>query len=439
MARRTLPLYLVILILFMAALAWAKEAHKPEASDDFPSDVASVWFDLLYDVVKTEQSSPPVASRIYGIAAVTLYEAVVPGSLANRSLVDQLNGPLSVPQLEPHKKYHWPTVANSALARAVRGLFPKASQGSLDAIDALEQELTAEFQASVPPPVFDRSAAQGEVVADAVLAWASTDGFTTLNNCPYTPPVEPGLWEPTPPGFVPPLQPCWGQLQPLVLTPGDECAPPPPPYSTDPASEFYALAWEVYQTNVNLTEEQRTIAQYWADGAGATGTPPGHWIAIMGQLARNDSLSLMAAAEGYVRIGLAVADTFIDCWRTKYLYNLLRPVTYIQDIIDPDWLPLLVTPPFPEHTSGHSTQSGAVATVLTDLFGDKAFTDTTHTDHSLTPPQAPRTFTSFDEAAEEAAVSRLYGGIHYRSSNDNGLAQGRCIGQAILERIVFKR
>jgi PAP2 superfamily len=214
----------------------------------------------------------------------------------------------------------------------------------------------------------------------------------------------------------------------LVLTPGDECAPPPPPYSTDPASEFYALAWEVYQTNVNPTEEQRTIAPYWADGAGATGTPSGHWIAIMGQLARNDSLSLMAAAEGYVRIGLAVADAFIDCWRTKYLYNLLRPVTYIQDIIDPDWLPLLVTPPFPEHTSGHATQSGAVATVLTDLFGDKAFTDTTHTDHGLTPPQAPRTFTSFDEAAKEVAVSRLYGGIHYRSGNDNGLAQGRCIG-----------
>jgi hypothetical protein len=204
MAWRTLPLCLVILVLFMASLAWAKEAHKPEASDDFPSDVASDWFDLLYDVVKTEQSSPPVASRIYGIATVTLYEAVVPGSLANRSLVDQLNGLLSVPQLEPHKKYHWPPVANSALARAVRGLLPNASQGSLDAIDALEQALTAEFQASVPPPVFERSVAQGEVVADAVLAWASTDGFTTFNKCPYTPPVGPGLWEQTPPSFAPP-------------------------------------------------------------------------------------------------------------------------------------------------------------------------------------------------------------------------------------------
>jgi hypothetical protein len=424
----------------MASSAWAKEAYHPRAADDFPSDVASVWFDLLYDVVKNEQSSPPVASRIYGIAAVTLYEAIVSGSLEHRSLVDQLNDLAAVPRPKSHMQHHWPTVAHSALARAVRGLFPNASRGSLDAITALEHALTAAFRSSVPLPIYARSVAQGRAVARAVLAWASTDGFPTLNNCPYTPPAGPGLWVPTPPAFVPnPLQPCWGQLRPFVLTSSDACAPPPPPmYSTDPASEFYALALEVYLTNLTLTDAQTTVANYWADGAGATGTPPGHWIAIMGQ-ARNDRLSLMAAAEGYVRVGLAVADAFIGCWQTKYTYNLLRPVTYIQDIIDADWLPLLVTPPFPEYASGHSTQSGAVATVLTDLFGVQAFTDTTHSDHGLRPPQTPRTFRSFDEAAEEAARSRLYGGIHYASGNTNGLAQGRCIGQVILDRITFRR
>ena len=434
------PLCLVILLLLTTPWAWAGR-HNPTTADDFPSDVASVWFDLLYDVVKNEQSSPPVASRIYGIAAVTLYEAIVPGSREHRSLVGQLNDFAAVPQPKPHTQYHWPTVAHSALARAVRGLFPNASQGSLDAINALEHALTAEFQSSVPPPVYARSVAQGRTVARAVLAWASTDGFPTLNNCPYTPPAGPGLWVPTPPAFVPnPLQSCWGQLRPFVLTSSDACAPPPPPrYSTDPASEFYALALEVYLTNLTLTDAQTTVANYWADGAGATGTPPGHWIAIMGQIARNDGLSLMAAAEGYARVGLAVADAFIGCWQTKYTYNVLRPVTYIQDIIDVDWLPLLVTPPFPEYASGHSTQSGAVATVLTDLFGMKTFTDTTHRDHDLMPPQTPRTFRSFDEAAAEAALSRLYGGIHYASGNTNGLAQGRCIGQVILDRIAFKR
>jgi hypothetical protein len=439
--RRMLLLGLVILVLLLASSAWGKEGSNPKALDGFPSDVASVWFDRLYDMVKTEQSSPPVASRIYAIAAVTLYEAIVPGSRENKSLVGQLNALASVPQLDPHKTYHWPTVANAALAQAIKGLFPTASSDSLSAINTLEEAFAAQFQARVPPPVYDRSVAQGQAVAEAMLMWAATDGFTILNNCPYTPPAGPGLWMPTPPSFAPQsLQPCWGQLRPLVLIAGGECAPPPPPmYSTDPTSNFYALALEAYQINLTLTDEQATIAEYWADNAGATGTPPGHWIAIVGQLARTQSLSLMAAAEAYARVGLAVADAFISCWQIKYISNLLRPVSYIRAVIDVDWLPLLVTPSFPSYTSGHSTQSGAVATVLTDLFGVQAFTDTTHSDHGLTPPQTPRTFTSFDEAADEAAVSRLYAGIHYPFDNDNGLAQGRCIGQVILDRIAFKR
>jgi hypothetical protein len=229
-------------------------------------------------------------------------------------------------------------------------------------------------------------------------------------------------------------------VRPFVLTSGEECAPPPPPaYSEDPASEFYALATDVYTINLNLTAEQRTIAQYWADNAGSTGTPPGHWIAIVGQIARTHGLSLMAAAEAYTRVGLAVADAFISCWQTKYTYNLLRPVIYIQDVIDPTWVPLLVTPSFPSYTSGHSAQSGAAAAVLTDMFGVVAFTDTLFTDHNLVPPQAPRAFISFEEAAEEAAISRLYGGIHYLFDNNNGLAQGQCIGQVMLDRVKFSQ
>jgi membrane-associated phospholipid phosphatase len=205
------------------------------------------------------------------------------------------------------------------------------------------------------------------------------------------------------------------------------------------ASTFFAHAREVYTTNVNLTEEQRTIARYWADSAVATGTPPGHWVAIVGQIARNEGLSLMVAAEGYARVGLAVADAFIGCWRAKYTYTLLRPETYITRFIDPAWLPLLITAGFPSYTSGHATQSGAAATVLTDLFGVQPFTDTLHQDHQLEPPLAPRRFDSFDEAAEEAALSRLYSGIHYRFDNDQGLAQGWCIGQAIMDRVHFTR
>ena len=158
--------------------------------------------------------------------------------------------------------------------------------------------------------------AHGQAVADAILTWAATDGYATVNNCQYVSNPVPGAWEPTPPGFNPtPLQPCWGQLRPMVLASGTECPPPGhPEFSTDSGSEFYAAALEAYQTGLTLTTEQKTIANYWADGAGATGTPPGHWIAIVGQLARNDGLSLAMAAEAYVRVGIAVTDAFIQCW-----------------------------------------------------------------------------------------------------------------------------
>jgi PAP2 superfamily len=409
-------------------------------AQEIDAEVAVEWFDLLYDVVKTERVTPPTASRVYGIAAVALYEAVVPSSHEHQSLAGQLNELSPLPKPIPHKMYQWPTVANSALARVIKGLFPNASQHSLDRIHALEHVFATQLRSSLAPPVYERSVAQGQAVAEAILTWAATDGLATLDNCPYVPPVGPGLWEPTPPAFAPmPLQPCWGQLRPLVLTSGAECAPPPhPAYSEDVRSGFYANALDVYHTNLNLTDEQRTIAIFWADGPGDTGTPPGHWVAIMGQIAKHDALSLIDAAEGYARVGIAVADAFIGCWHAKYTYNLLRPVTYIRDLIDADWLSLINTPAFPEYTSGHSTQSGAVATVLSDMFGVKAFTDTTHSDHGLVPPLEPRSFRSFEEAAEEAALSRLYGGIHYAFGNNNGLAQGHCIGQVILDRVTFK-
>jgi membrane-associated phospholipid phosphatase len=187
-----------------------------------------------------------------------------------------------------------------------------------------------------------------------------------------------------------------------------------------------------------LQYEQKTIADFWSDGAGATGTPPGHWIAIVSQIARKDVLSLAEAAEAYSRVGIALHDAFIGSWNTKYTYNLLRPVTYVNGNIDVNWMPYIVTPNFPSYPSGHSMQSSAAAYVLTEMFGVKQFTDTTHIDHGLVPSPKPRTFNSFYEAAAEAAVSRLYGGIHFSFDNDDGLASGECIGRTIHERANFK-
>jgi membrane-associated phospholipid phosphatase len=202
-------------------------------------------------------------------------------------------------------------------------------------------------------------------------------------------------------------------------------------------TDSYAAAFEVYTVGLGLTDEQKTIADFWSDGPLATGTPPGHWIAIVSQIARNDELSLAAAAEAYARVGIAVHDAFIACWHAKFTFNLQRPVTYIRQNISANWTSYIATPPFPSFTSGHSTQSGAAARVLTDMFGIKSFTDTTRTDHGLVPALPSRTFNSFDEAAAEAAVSRLYGGIHYTFDNNAGLACGQCIGQKIQERVSF--
>ncbi len=440
MPTTALPAAVAAALLFLAPVAGA-DRRDENAADHYPSTVASVWFDTLYDVIRSERTAPPPASRIYGVTAVALYEAVAPGSLENRSLVGQLNGLTLVPQPRKNdRKYHWSAVANAALARTIRGIFTSLTPANRAAIDALESAFGAQFQARSKKKDFDRSVEHGRAVADAILEWAAADGFAAFEGCPYVPAPVPGAWRPTTPAFVPnPVEPCWGQIRPMVLLSGEECAPPSQPiFSTDPGSVCFAAAREVYETSLTLTDEQKATADFWADNAGATGTPPGHWIALVGQIARNDALSLAAAAEAYARVGIAVTDAFIQCWNTKYADNLQRPVTFVQDNLAPGWLPYLATPAFPTYTSGHSTQSGAAATVLTDLFGTRSFTDTIRADHHLTPALAPRTFASFAEAAAEAAVSRLYAGIHFSFDNRDGLASGQCVGRTILERVRFK-
>ena len=424
-------------VLFAAASAPAD--RRPTHAEDFGAEAAFLWFETLYRIVQIEGTAPPAAARNYGIASVAFYEAVVPGSRHHRSLVGQLNGLTSLPRAGK-ADHHWPSAANAAMGDVVRGLYPDMSEESRDLLNHLEADLAGRYEKDQPADALRRSVALGQDVANAVLAWAAQDGYQRLSSCGYTTPAGPGRWVPTAPAFAPPLQPCWGQIRTMVLTSGSECAPgAPPAYSTEPTSEFYAHAFVVHRTRLSLTEAQKEVAHYWADGPGTTGTPPGHSIAIMSGFVQEDGMSLMEAAEGYARVGLAVHDAFIACWSTKYAHNLMRPVTYIQQFIDRSWKPLLGTPNFPEYASGHSTQSGATAVVLTDLFGPRAFTDTTRSRHRLEPSIADRSFGTIEEAAEEAAVSRLYGGIHYPFGNQDGLAQGRCIGRAVVERVAFRK
>ncbi|MEX2622573.1 MAG: vanadium-dependent haloperoxidase [Acidimicrobiia bacterium] len=397
-----------------------------EGAGEFDAEVADAYAGLALELIATTPGfSPPVASRVLGCMGVALYESVVPGMDGYRSLHAMLPG-FPVTPLSPGSEYHWPTVANHALATILMRLFPSDAP-NLGQVAALQESF--DVGVDVPRAVRSRSVERGVTVAEMVSLWAMSDGGHQgyLHNFPanYVIPQGQGLWEPTPPGFQEiPLQPHWGANRPFVDA---GCSvPPPPSYSVDTNSDFFGYAAEVHETGTSLTPAEQEVALFWADDPG-TITPAGHSVSMLRQVLAAEKASLKIAAEAYLRVGCAIADSFIQCWDVKYTWNLVRPVTSIRANLDSEWSPLVSTPPFPEYSSGHSTQSGAWAEVMTSLFGDGyQFTDHTHDDMGL----SPRTFSSFQDAAEEAAVSRLYGGIHYRFSNDNGLEAGRCVGRS---------
>jgi PAP2 superfamily/TAT (twin-arginine translocation) pathway signal sequence len=402
------------------------------APEHFDARVATTWLDLTRTLIRTTPGyTPPVAARALGYIGLTLYEAVVPGSRRYRSLRRVLPNPPDLPH--GRAELHWPAVANAALADIARFLFPTTADANKAAIAELESSLVEQFAHEVHPRLLARSIQRGRTVAQRIFEWSTGDGGHEgyLRNFPpnYAPPVGPGLWVPTPPGFQPALQPFWGANRCTVLTSGAACPPGDhTPYSADPSSTFHAEAMEVYDAVNHLTPEQRAIAVFWSDDPGITATPPGHSFSIATQVLRAERVSLMTAAETYLKVGLAVSDAFVACWNAKYRYNLLRPVSYIRERINPGWLPILNTPPFPEYPSGHSVQSGAAFTVLANLLGHAyTFVDHTHDERGL----PARQFRSFGHAAQEAALSRLYGGIHFRPATELGLVQGECIGQAV--------
>ena len=412
-------------------LARATRSARPLTTEEFDAAVPTAWFDLVLRLIRTTPGySPPVASRALGCLGVGLYESLVPGMPDHVSLAGMLHGFEAPSPSGLGVAYHWPSVANTALATMTRSLFPTAPEALRAEVDTLETDLSD----GVPRGIAQRSADRGRIVAAAVDAWSRTDGGHEgyRHNFPtdYVPPAGEGLWLPTPPAFQPALQPYWGSNRPMALDSALTCDPgPPPPFSTDDQSAFFGEAVEVYETVNALTAEQREVALFWSDDPGLTATPPGHSISILGQVLRAQDRSLAEAAVAYARLGIAVCDAFIACWRIKYIHNLVRPISFIRSHVDPTWgdPPPLTTPPFPEYTSGHSIQSAAAAEVLTATFGAVAFTDHTHDARGL----APRSFDSFAAFAEEAAISRLYGGIHYRSAIERGLEQGRCVGAIV--------
>jgi PAP2 superfamily len=419
---------LIAFVWFGAPGAMAAQDNTVEAEK-----VLQDWYKLSLELVRhTATYTPPVASRSLAYLGVTAFEAVASGSADLRSLAGQLNGLKLGPQREAGKTYDDSVVVQSAMAFAVKNLFENTGPTGQRAMTLLEAKLRAEVLRGVPAKVAARSETYGRSVAKHILAWSQDDGGAVVENMGFPMQYDlikgPAHWVPTSAVVQQqkPLLPNWGKNRSFAMPDGASCAlPAPPPYSEDKTSEFYKQALEVYETKQNMTPEQRAIARFWADDAMLSVTPPGHWISIALGIFQRDNVGLDKSVDVLARLGVAEADAFIGCWNAKYLYDLVRPITYIRRVIDPKWESLVNTPPFPEYPSGHSTQSGAAATVLTSMFGENfAFEDNTDQNDGL----KPRAFPSFWAAANEAGISRLYGGIHFRAAIERGLEQGRCIG-----------
>lgn len=413
------------------------------SAEVYSAEVATEWFALaLLLTQQTPGMSPPVASRALAYLSLALYESVAPGMPGQRSLAGQLNELQSLPWAQPDEPLHWPTVAHTAMASMTRMMFPHASAENKARIDLLERSLPQKLARDFDPQLVNaelrtRSETFGKLMAMALMTWARTDGGHEAwgplrrHQANYVPPSGAGQWVPTPPAYAPPLLPWWGTVRPFALPAADTCpAPPPPAYSEEAGSAFQRETGEVHRISQAATQAQRQVSLYWADDPLKTPTPAGHWSFIASDQLKAGQASLARAARVYARLHLAMADAFIATWKTKYTVNLLRPVTAVQLTLDSQWVPTLMhTPPFPEYPSGHSVLSSAAAGVLEREFGAATrFTDNTHNDRGW----GPRTFASFRAAADEAAVSRLYAGIHFRSGIEGGKLQGRCVAERVM-------
>ena len=417
----------------LAALAAMAMPLRGQAAGDAGAQVMRQWYRLMLELVRhTPTYSPPVASRAFAYTGIIAHEVLRGGPGGGVTLAGQLNELLPLPERESGAVHDEAVLLNAALALAVKQFFANTGPTGQRAMQAMEKALTRQVETGVAPDVLRRSRDFAEAVVLHVSAWSGADRGAVVENLGF-----PETWEltPGPAHWVPtstvavqqkPLLPFWGNVRPFAMPEGNNCPlPPPPAYSEDPSSEFYKEAKEVYDTVNTLTKEQRAIAAFWSDDPMLSSTPPGHWISIAMTELDLEAAPATRWAAVMARLGITLADAFIGCWHSKFEYDLVRPITYIQRVIDPKWQPILNTPPFPEYPSGHSTQSGAAAAVLDAVFGaDHAFVDGTHLDDGI--PERP--FANFQAAAQEAGISRLYGGIHFRAAIERGLDQGACIG-----------
>ncbi|RYE37317.1 MAG: phosphatase PAP2 family protein [Sphingobacteriaceae bacterium] len=391
---------------------------------------------IIYDVF-----TPPVACRIYAYASLASYEAIRFQNPKYNSVTNQLNGFDQIKNPDKNKKYDFALAATKAFFTVVRKV-----TFSVDSLKAYENNVYVNFKANLDDSTYARSVAFGEQVAKTILKRATADNYLQTRSKPrFLGSNDSGKWRPTPPDYLDGVEYCWGTMKTFVLNSSSQFEPPPPPLvSADKNSRYYLQNVEVYNQSKMLSQEQKDVARYWDDNpfvlehsghlmfANKKITPGGHWIGITTIACKKSKADAVKTAQAYALTSVAMFDAFICCWQEKYKSAYIRPVTVINETIDRNWTSRLQTPPFPEYPSGHSTITRSAAVVLTSLFGDNFdFQDTS----DLKYIGMQRHFKSFVQAADEASISRYYGGIHYLNSVNVGAEQGKKVSDYILAKL----
>ncbi len=423
--------FVAILIFFLVRFDGFTQPKPQEFTSNYSEYLFEVTKVMVHDIV-----NPPAAARYYAYINLAAYLAS-----GKKELVPHI---LNRFNAHPGQKVNLPLASTFALIHTARLILPSG-----ETLSSLEQDLLkkASDNYELNAKVISASQQFGEKASDFVVKYSKTDGFSSLSTLVgYTPKNTEGSWYPTPPAYIEAIEPHWNTLRTFFIDSASQFAPSPPvTFDMDTSSAFYKeQLMGVYNAVKNITSEQVEIAKFWDCnpfmvrfvGHTTIGmkkiTPGGHWMGITGIATKKAGFDFYETVHAHALVALTLHDAFVSCWDEKYRSERIRPETVINQRIDDQWKPILQTPPFPEYTSGHSVASGAASTVLTEIFGDGfEFVDDTETYFGL--PE--RSFKSFNHAADEAAISRLYGGIHYIDACEIGLKQGRNIGQLIVQKI----
>jgi hypothetical protein len=449
---RTSERFLLTMLCLTIASCSVEEAkvtyRTPSDLSQESSNVALQWADMtLYTVRFSAFNTPTYSSRALGYLGLAMYESIIPGDAGYRSMNGQLNG-LNLPAVNPDAPYQWILSLNAAQHMLLKLLFPVPENSHRfihERIDSLTDAVYAEYSKGIHPDVIKRSVEFGESIAAAIYDWSLTDGGDKGYQSNYDPkfvfPKGPSYWTPPLSGQAVspyPLHPHWGANRTFVSENKDLAIPSIIPFSTNPSSECYKMYRAVYEKDKILSLEEKETAAWWGDDPADTFSPPGHSYYLAATAIKSSKVNIVKASEVFARVGMAVADAFIHCWKIKYTYFNERPSTYVRKYIDSTWTQYWPEPPFPAFPSGHSIHSAAAATVLTDIFGESfPFTDNSHKGTRNEDPRfldltyPGRNYTGFWDAADESAYSRFLGGIHTQQDNDVGQQEGKKVGQNV--------